>query len=164
MLTRARLRELLVYDQETGAWSWRVKHGVAGTVRNPGDKAGYANGDGQIRMSIDDEKYTAARLAWLYMTGEMPEEIDHRDLNKSNNAWSNLRAATRSQNAANTRKRRTNKSGFKGVSWSQSNRKFIAMITVRNKQIYLGGFDSQIEAHNAYVAAAREAFGEFARE
>lgn len=162
-LTQSRLRELLSYDPETGEWAWRVKVGVAGGVRNPGDKATYLNGNGQVRMSVDGAKYLASRMAWLYMTGELVKEIDHRDLNPANNRWKNLRAATRSQNSANTRARSNNKLGVKGVCWDKKQQKFQANITLNGKQRGLGRFDSLDEARAAYAAAAEEAFGEFAR-
>lgn len=44
----------------------------------------------------------AHRAAFFYMTGEWPEaDVDHRDGDKRNNRWTNLRQASRSQNLAN---------------------------------------------------------------
>ena len=62
------------------------------------------------------EQYSAHRLARLYQTGWWPPaHIDHVNLDKADNRWSNLRAATRSLNGANRFRQANNSSGFKGV-------------------------------------------------
>ena len=73
----------------------------------------------------------------------------------------NLRPATRSENVANTRRRRSNTSGFKGVSKNYGN-KWMARIRKDDKLIYIGNFDSPEEAHAAYAEAAKRLFGDFA--
>ena len=97
------------------------------------------------------------------MTGEWCSAvIDHRDGDPSNNRWDNLRRATVSQNNANRRLHRNNKCGFKGVVQNPWGR-FIASIYKNGRRIHLGMFATPEAAHAAYVAAARELFGEFAR-
>jgi HNH endonuclease len=96
------------------------------------------------------------------MTGRWPRhQIDHRDLNKSNNRWSNLRQASSSQNGAN----RKGKSPLKGVIdlGPYSTKRFQAMIQVNGKRHYLGRFSNARQAYAAYRAAARKHFGEYAR-
>lgn len=92
---------------------------------------------------------------------ERREEVDHIDLNGLNNTRENLRIATRSQNAANRRTQRNNKSGFKGVHWHKG--KFEATIQVNRKTIYLGVFVTPEEAHVAYVEASKRYFGGYSR-
>ena len=58
---------------------------------------------------------------------------------------------------------RNNKSGFKGVHWNSNCCKWHAQIRIKGKQTYLGLFMTAEEAHAAYVAVAKEHFGEFAR-
>jgi hypothetical protein len=97
------------------------------------------------------------------MTGEWPEdEVDHHDLNKSNNAWDNLREATRSQNSRNTRGHRDSKTGVKGVHLSPSG-KYTAAICINRVQIHLGTFDTIEAAAAQYAEAANVAFDDFAR-
>jgi hypothetical protein len=95
-------------------------------------------------------------------------EVDHEDGDGLNNQRYNLRSATRPQNNANGSKRRTHggrpaSSRFKGVSWHKAARKWTAQIKGEDRQYYLGCFSDEIEAALAYDAAARVAFGEFAR-
>ena len=87
--------------------------------------------------------------------------IDHRDGDPSNNRWTNLRSATRSQNSANKRLYRSNACGLKGVCRERSG--WRATIYKNGRRRHLGNFPTPQEAHAAYVKAARKLFGEFAR-
>jgi len=154
MLTQERLKELLHYDQKTGVFTWRdarngrVKIGsIAGTVQ----KKGYR------QIEIDGKGHKESRLAWLYMTGEWPpEQVDHEDTNRANNAWSNLRLATNKTNAQNKRKAQSNNAtGVLGVGQRPSRGGFRARITVDGKTINLGRFNTEEAAHVAYVQAKR---------
>jgi hypothetical protein len=93
--------------------------------------------------------------------------IDHIDGNGLNNQRANLRIATKSQNAANTRvsahKTHKSKSLYKGVSWHVASNKWHAQIGFEGSPQNLGLFTSEVEAAKAYNAAALEYFGEFAR-
>jgi len=154
-VTRARLRELLHYDSDTGEFRWWER--VGEEVRLGGVA-------GCIRICVEGRTYRAHQLAWLYMTGEWGRPmIDHRDGDATNNSWSNLRQATASQNGANVRRRRQNASGYKGVRSCRSPGRWQAEISKQGRKIHLGTFDTPEAAHAAYVEAARKLFGEFAR-
>jgi hypothetical protein len=132
------------------------------------DVAGTVTKKGYIHIGIGGRYYKAHRLAWLMMTGSWPEsQIDHRDLDKSNNRWGNLRLATNTQNTANVGARSHNVCGLKGVhSITTRHGKFggwRAQIRVSGKLIHLGVFDTALAAHEAYELASREYFGDFAR-
>jgi hypothetical protein len=76
-LTRARLRELLHYDKDTGEFRWLER--VGDEVR-PGPVAGSVN------IRVRGRRYSAHQLAHLYMTGRWGRPmIDHRDGNSTNN-------------------------------------------------------------------------------
>lgn len=154
-LTASRLREVLEYDLESGIFRWRMSRGM----RRAGATAGCVMSKGYVFIKIDSVIHTAHRLAVLYMTGQWPpHEVDHKDLNKANNAWSNLRLATSSQNKRNVIKARKSAAGFKGVNQTPTGR-YRATMSKDRKCVYLGEFDTAIEAHAAYMAAA----GEFAQ-
>lgn len=88
-------------------------------------------------------------------------QCDHRDGNGLNNQWSNLRVCTRTQNIR-SQKNKVGTSKYKGVCWDRRDRKWYSQIRVNKKQIYLGLFNSEIDAAQAYDRAASEYFGEFA--
>jgi hypothetical protein len=154
-----KLKTVLRYDPSTGFFTWVVKRN--GVVE--GKPAGCASK--YVRIKIDGVSYSASCMAWLWMTGKWPaSEVDHKDLNKHNNAWNNLRAASRAQNTHNTPKIKTKKtSSYKGVSWHKWSEKWEAKICVGGRQKGLGRFDSELHAYQAYVEAAIALRGEFAR-
>lgn len=161
MLTLDRLREVLAYDQTTGVFTW-----VKPPWNKPyyvGNRAGCVTCRGYRKIGINGRFYEEQRLAWLYVSGSLPEEdqIDHIDCDPLNNRWSNLRQATGSQNTANQRQLKDGK--LKGVSFLKKYGKYQAQIKRGGKSIYLGLFDAEQQAHDAYVAKAKELFGEFAR-
>jgi hypothetical protein len=90
------------------------------------------------------------------------EHIDHINHNTLDNTRENLRIATKSQNGANRGKQMNNTSGYKGVYWHKGVGKWIAQIKVDGKIIYLGLFESKIDAAIVYNQAATEYFGEYA--
>ncbi len=159
-LTQQELMDVLSYDPMTGLFVWIVspRNGWAGKV------AGCLHSTGYIRIRINGRGYTAHQLAFLYMTGKWTEaDIDHKDGDGSNNKWLNLRQSTKSQNKANSRSYKNNKSGIKGVCWNKHLDRWGASIQVAGKRHFLGLFHTKEEAAEAYMASAVLFFGEFAR-
>lgn len=103
----------------------------------------------------------AHRIIWKMITGEEPECIDHINGFPSDNRWRNLRAATYSLNRANSVSK--HRIGLpRGVVLHRKTGRYQAQIETNGKKHYLGLFDQPDEAHEAYVQAAKERFGEFA--
>ena len=157
-LTQERLKQVLTYSPETGLFywlcnRWRVKAGSrAGSV---------SPSTGYRIIRLFQKNHAEHRLAWFYMKGEWPpSEIDHDDLNRQNNKWSNLRSATSSQNKAN---RRARGAYPKGVSFHKASGLFSSRVYSGGKQISLGYFKTPELAHQAYRDAAPKYHGEFAR-
>lgn len=161
MLTQERLKELVKYDEVTGLFTWLVSPRKQSPV---GSIAGSLTSQGYIQITLMQQDYLAHRLAVLYMTGEFPKvQADHKDLNRTNNAWLNLRCADRYQQARNTGMRTNNTSGVKGVSWHKKAQKYCAELWVDGKKKYLGLFVNLEDAEQAINAARLEFHGDFAR-
>ncbi len=90
------------------------------------------------------------------------KDVDHRDHNGlDNRKKSNLRFCTKNQNMGNLLSE-SGVSKYKGVTWHNENKKWVARIGYEGKRIHLGCFSDEIEAAKTYDARARELFGEFA--
>lgn len=160
-LTHGRLLEVLSYDPETGEFV-RIQR-TTNAVR-VGQRAGWLNPNGYRYIEVCGERFLAQRLAWFYVTGEWPpHEIDHKDCDRNNNRWSNLRKATRTQNSHNSRLKPSSTTGYKGVYFDKRYGKYAAKIRHHYTRLSLGYFDTAEEAHRAYVAKSTELYGEFAR-
>lgn len=157
-LTAESLRSVLHYDPDSGAFTWLQ---TLSTKTKIGAVAGTQGGRSVI-IKIDGHRYEANRLAWLYMTGSWPEcEVDHENRRPRDNRWLNLRDATTTQNHANSLY--PSESGVKGAYWHPKSNLWKCCITVSGKLISLGYYKTAQEANEAYLAAARKHFGEFAR-
>lgn len=160
MITAERLKELIRYDPLAGVFTWRHRPKVNGPQVVEGKVAGMVDSRGYVRIGLLGKAYGAHRLAWLYMTGEMPEhDIDHVNRDRSDNKWGNLRLATPSQNAVNSPVR--TRSLPRGVVMHRRCGRYQAGIKVKGRSIHLGLFDFPDEAHRAYRAASLAHHGEF---
>jgi hypothetical protein len=150
----------LSYNPDSGELRWKINK--KGPVK-AGDQAGSMMATGYRVVGINGKEYLAHRIAWFMHYGIDPVEtqIDHDDMDRSNNAIKNLRLANDSQNRANTKARSHNKIGVKGVSQKRGSTKFIARITINSVGIHLGEFSTVEEAHAAYCKAAEKRHGEF---
>lgn len=156
MLTQDRLKELFVYDSVTGFFKNRFSRGRASI----GARAGSETGHGYRRIIIDYQKYYEHRLAWLYIFGVMPEEIDHTDGNRSNNAIDNLRIATRSQNNWNS-DRAVGQSGLRGAYLDKRSNQWYSKVQIGGQVKHLGCYGSALEAHIVFVVMSTFHQGEF---
>lgn len=138
-LTQARLKQLLNYDPLTGVFTWLVQ---AGSRAMAGDVAGTTIEGGYRAIRIDGTAYRAHRLAFLWMLGWMPVQVDHIFHIRNDNRWSKIRPATQQENSRNQSMPRSNISGFIGVCWLRAEQKWRAQIRVDGKQIHLGFFST----------------------
>lgn len=137
----------LSYDQETGLFTWKLQKG-RGRV---GVIAGCFELDGYRQIRISKKLYKAHRLAFLVMTGRLPEgQIDHIDGDRANNAWGNLRECSNSENQQNTIC--TADRGLP-VGVHMNGQSFVACIGYMGRKLRLGAFPSAEEAGAAYLEA-----------
>jgi hypothetical protein len=151
-ITQARLKELLHYDLETGAFTWLVSKKGPGAAA--GRTAGSTRYDGYIQIKLDGRKYWAHRLVWMWLYGFWPDQnIDHIDGNPSNNAISNLRDVSQAWNIHNIRKDKPrNASNLPRGVYQINGGNFYARIR-SNGTLHLGTFATIQEAQTAYLKA-----------
>lgn len=126
MITQSQLKLILDYDPLTGEFQWRKNGKTAGWIHKTKNNC-------YIRINIGKNKYRAHRLAFLYMTGELPSlDVDHIDGNGTNNKWCNIRSASKILNRRNSKIQSNNTSGLNGVSWNKRLSKWEVRICKKN--------------------------------
>ena len=88
-------------------------------------------------------------------------QTDHINRNGLDNRKVNLRKCTSAENNCNVEKR-TSGSKYKGVYWYNERKMFRANINVNKKYIFLGYYNTELDAAIAYNNAALKYHGEFA--
>lgn len=167
------LNEALSYDPIAGIFTWKVRPGHHFKTEArcktwnscfAGAEAGSTFPNGRIKIGLLGHTHYAHRLAWFVSCGELPQDqIDHIDGVPSNNALTNLREATNSENMCNRKLNLNSTSGAKGVSWSNGMRKWAVNVQSKGKQTnfgYFTDFDKAVEAANQ---ARITLHGDFAR-
>jgi len=180
-VTPEELRELLDYNPDTGALTWKdrplkyfhdnygrytkerayqiFKTSFAGrpalTAKNP---------NGYLRGNLFGKSLLAHRAAFCLMEGRWPSnQIDHINGDRSDNRWANLREATNTQNQYNQRSARGSASRFVGVSRCKKSNKWVAYICPEGVKVSLGSYGTEEEAAKARDQAAVKVFGQYAR-
>lgn len=116
----------------------------------------------KLRLDGRNRTHSVSRLVGMaFLDLRDGELVDHIDRDRSNNRLSNLRVASASENAINSKLSRSNKSGVRGVSYSPKLGKWKAMIGAHGHYHYLGSFSTKEEAAAAYRSAAEWLHGDF---
>lgn len=173
MLTAGLVQMLVEYDPVTGLFRWR--HRPSHFFSTDSHYRGWNNKfEGQLALAcvhskgyrfgeILGSKVFAHRAAFAIRHGEWPSGlIDHRNRNKADNRWDNLRIATDSQNQANTGPQKNSLVGLKGVTFDKQTGRWRASIQIDGTRRCLGRHDTKELAKAAYDTAARNHFKEFA--
>ena len=151
------IKEYLSYEPATGVFTWIKSPNARAPVSSV---AGTMNAGGYRSIRFDSKRYYAHRLAWWFVHGVFPPEIDHRNRRRDDNRINNLRSARHGLNIANAGRRK--KTGYKGVCWNKRKLKWQAKIKVDYHSYHLGYFNTEEDGARAYDAAAGRHFGEFA--
>lgn len=153
-LNAEQLREKLVYDAETGVFTWRVK---PSKNKPAGMVAGYTRPDRRVVIIIRRRLYYAHRLAWLYTHGRWPlNAVDHINCDPLDNRIANLREASHAENMQNRRKARSDSSsGLAGAYQRRDDLTWYAEIRTNRVKRYIGAFATKEEAHEAFLNAKR---------
>jgi hypothetical protein len=161
ILTVDALKANVLYDPTTGVFTRLKNHPkrkyVAGSI------TGVLRPDGYVQVMVDGKIFLAHRLAWLYVHGAMPEHyIDHINGIKNDNRIENLRDVYQNVNIQNQKRAKRNRtsSSMLGVSFCNQGRNkdkpYRARIVVDHKEIHLGTFSQEQDAHAAYLDAKRK--------
>jgi hypothetical protein len=151
MIIQELLKEYLHYDPETGIFTWikdRPSYNCIGKI------AGSLKNNYRI-IKFCGKDYLEHRLAWFYVYGEWPKnQVDHINGIKSDNRISNLRDVTNRQNALNKKRHRGGR--LPGTAFKSGYKKYSSEVLVEGKRKLLGYFDTEQEAHEAYMAYVQE--------
>jgi len=121
-------------------------YGVKGNVIGSIKKSGYEHigfRDGQKEYEL-----RAHQFIYYWVNKEIVDCIDHINGIKNDNRIENLRSVTNQQNTFNNKK-------AKGYSWNKQHNKWQSQIRIDDKPIYLGYFETEQEAHQAYLDAKK---------
>ena len=139
-ISKDRLIELYSYDEHSGIFT---------DVKNGTKVDGWEN-YGYRHVTIDGTNYRLHRLAFMFMTGNLPDnDIDHINHIRDDNRWCNLREVTVADNNKNLSMNRNNKSGVNGVSWNESRKRWCVYASKNNKTVGLGRYKTLEEAIEA---------------
>lgn len=131
------IKEYIDYNPETGVFTWlKTTRPVPGTGGRgkPGNVAGCEIDAGYLIVAFRGIVYMAHRVAWWWMHGEEPPQIDHINRNRKDNRIVNLRAATAAGNTRNAAGKGA-LTGVKGV--------------VKNGNRFYGRVHFNYKSHNA---------------
>ena len=120
---------------------------------------GYANFFTRTYKPYKQSTHFLHRFIIGAQKGEM---VDHIDQNKYNNQCTNLRFTTYHQNALNRSLKRSNKSGYIGVSWHKQKQKWTARVHHNGKYESLGLHATAEEAAKARDIRIYQIEGDFA--
>lgn len=148
------LRQLLDYDPEAGALSWKkrdeaffqdgrhaAKHTCAKwNARFAGKIAFTASTKGYRCGAIFGDNYLAHRVIWRMTYGTEPDHIDHINGDRRDNRLENLRDVGATENARNSCIPSHNTSGMVGLSFDNERGKWAAYITLADRKKHLGRF------------------------
>lgn len=99
----------------------------------------------------------------LIMSAPKGVFVDHINYDTLDNRKKNLRLTNKQGNSINTKLRKTNTSGYKGVYWDKQRKRWAVSITFNYKIIHLGRYKIIEDAAKKYDEAARKYFGQYAR-
>ncbi len=145
------LRELFDYDPSTGHLTYRVRPRHSKVVI--GSVAGSPKSNGYLQVQVTKKNLLVHRVCWKVHFGtEPPVVLDHKNRDVKDNRLANLRAGDYGLNQGN----RSTQGRYLPGTWPKHHR-----WQASTPRQYIGMFDTEEEAHQAYVQWHLSYFGEF---
>ena len=130
------------YDKLTGNLTWRK----SAPGRRVGRPAGSIKQNGYIQVHVSGKSYQAHHVAWYLTYNYWPIEIDHINGIRTDNRIENLRDVTHSENQKNRGMNKNNKSGYCGINYVESRKKWEVRIQENGKRTRYGMFSDLRDA------------------
>lgn len=144
------IKTKLIYNPETGDIFWK----------SSGKLAGYIENTGYRRISINYHKILAHHIAYVLVFGDFPKnQIDHKNKDRQDNSWQNLREATAEENSWN----RTTRGIYKFPETSNRQKKWMAEIVKKGTR-YSNYFLTEEEALEWRAQMEKRLYGAFAKD
>lgn len=158
-------RPLSHFKNESTRKTWSKNHGgkPCGGIRNHRDLNKYYS------ISINGKNFLNHRIIYAIYNNSTDfngKKIDHIDGNSQNNNPQNLRLASVSQNALNSRISKSNKTGYKNIYFNKNHQKYECRISTNGKAKCIGNFETleeALHARNSYIEKAKTEIGDYFR-
>jgi hypothetical protein len=152
-LDKSNVEKYLRYETETGDFYWIANTNPRGPSK-VGEMAGCVNAIGYWVIGLFGMHLLGHRLAWLFVHGYMPDNIDHINGKRWDNRIENLRECSNARNIA---------AGWKiAKGYEVHGAKYRVRLVVDGFRHEIGSFDTSEEAIAAHKAARQNLLGEFA--
>lgn len=152
-----------LFEYKNGKILWKNKTSKHANVVI-GKEAGHLRSDGYKQVVINNKIYQTHRIIFMMFNGFMPDKIDHKDNNPSNNLIENLREASHCQNMHNAKKRKDNSSGYKNINFHKATNSWIVRIAINGVRKHFGCYKDIDYAKFVADAMRYKYHGKFAKE
>tara|TARA_R110000796_G_scaffold76768_3_gene171587 strand:+ start:4066 stop:4338 length:273 start_codon:yes stop_codon:yes gene_type:complete len=88
MISKEKVQQLFIYNRLTGEIRWKADFN---SRAKGGSIAGYIDGQGYRQITVFGKKYTANKIAWIFLNGRYEGKIKNIDGNRLNNSIANLK-------------------------------------------------------------------------
>lgn len=141
------LKEYFKYEPDTGKLFWNKRPSNRVVI---GSEVGNYNDQGYKVCRFKGKALRVHRIIWAVAKGEHPADfIDHINGDKGDNRLTNLRSVSNAENLQNMK-------SSKGYTYHRKLNKWRAQIVLNKEHKYLGVFNTEHEAHEAYLKAKEE--------
>lgn len=142
----------LDYSNHTVVWKNIPKNNKKAKI---GKEIGSLDTKGYRRVLILGIEVKCHRIIWYLHYNYWPNDfIDHINGNPLDNTIENLRVVSTRQNSNNLKRHR--QGYLVGAHYRKDTQKWRARIHINGKQLTIGTYKNELDAHNAYIEYCKE--------